>query len=54
MSSILSKVLPLLRDFLHNIVDDLATRGIGLKVLTGQGANIDTTTATGKLISLNL
>ena len=32
------------RDLKHlvNIVDELAERGIGLKVLTGQGANIDT------------
>lgn len=35
---------------LINIVQDLVTRKIGLKVLTGQGANIDTTTANGKLI----
>lgn len=31
-------------------VQDLADRGIGFKVLTGQGANIDTTTASGKLV----
>ena len=31
-------------------VQDLVDRGIGLKVLTGQGANIDTSTASGKLI----
>jgi DNA invertase Pin-like site-specific DNA recombinase len=29
---------------------DLTERGIGFKVLTGQGANIDTTTASGKLV----
>ena len=40
------------RDLRHlvNIVHDLTERGIGLKVLTGQGAAIDTTTASGKLI----
>ena len=40
------------RDLKHlvNIVDELAERGIGLKVLTGQGANIDTTTPSGKMI----
>jgi DNA invertase Pin-like site-specific DNA recombinase len=31
-------------------VHELTTRGIGLKVLTGQGAAIDTTTAAGKLV----
>jgi DNA invertase Pin-like site-specific DNA recombinase len=31
-------------------VHDLTTRGIGLKVLTGQGAAIDTTTPAEKLI----
>ena len=35
---------------LVNIVQELTTRNIGFKVLTGQGANIDTTTANGKLI----
>ena len=35
---------------LINIVQDLVTRKVGLKVLTGQGVNIDTTTANGKLI----
>jgi DNA invertase Pin-like site-specific DNA recombinase len=35
---------------LVNIVHDLTERGIGLKVLTGQGAAIDTTTASGKLV----
>lgn len=29
---------------------DLTARGIGLKVLTGHGATIDTTTAAGKLV----
>jgi DNA invertase Pin-like site-specific DNA recombinase len=40
------------RDLRHlvNIVTDLTERGIGLKVLTGQGAAIDTTTASGKLV----
>jgi DNA invertase Pin-like site-specific DNA recombinase len=35
---------------LVNVVHDLTSRGIGLKVLTGQGAAIDTTTPAGKLI----
>lgn len=35
---------------LVNTVNDLADRQIGFKVLTGQGANIDTTTAAGKLV----
>lgn len=38
-----------LRD-LVNIVHDLTARNVGLKVLTGQGAAIDTTTAAGKLV----
>ncbi len=40
------------RDLRHliNTVHDLTTRGIGLKVLTGHGAAIDTTTAAGKLV----
>jgi DNA invertase Pin-like site-specific DNA recombinase len=40
------------RDLRHlvNIVHDLTERGIGLKVVTGQGAAIDTTTASGKLV----
>jgi DNA invertase Pin-like site-specific DNA recombinase len=40
------------RDLRHlvNLVHDLTTRGIGLKVLTGQGASIDTTTANGRLM----
>ncbi len=35
---------------LINTVQDLADRGIGFRVLTGKGAEIDTTTASGKLI----
>src|SRR5947208_2551686 len=38
---------------LKHLVDtaqELTQRGIGLKVLTGQGASIDTTTASGKLV----
>jgi DNA invertase Pin-like site-specific DNA recombinase len=35
---------------LVNVVDDLNKRFIGFKVLTGQGANIDTTTPNGKLV----
>jgi len=38
-----------LRD-LVNIVHDLAARGIGVKVLTGQGAMLDTTTPHGQLM----
>lgn len=40
------------RDLRHlvNIVHDLTDRGIGLTVLTGQGAAIDTATASGKLV----
>lgn len=40
------------RDLRHlvSVVHDLTERGIGLKVLTGQGAAIDTTTASGKLV----
>ena len=40
------------RDLRHlvNIVHDLTERGIGLKVLTGQGTAIDTTAASGKLV----
>src|SRR3954471_7042626 len=39
------------RDLRHlvNLVRELAERGAGLKVLTGQGAAIDTTTPAGKL-----
>lgn len=35
---------------LVRLVDDLNHHGVGLKVLTGTGANIDTTTANGRLI----
>ena len=35
---------------LVDTVHDLADRNIGFKVLTGQGAEIDTTTASGKLV----
>ncbi|EJI4859113.1 recombinase family protein [Salmonella enterica] len=40
------------RDLRHliNTVHDLTGRGIGLKVLTGHGATIDTTTVAGKLV----
>ena len=39
------------RDLRHlvNTVEDLRTRGVGLKVLAGAGAQIDTTTANGRL-----
>lgn len=35
---------------LVNTVHDLAEQGIGFKVLTGEGAEIDTTKAAGKLV----
>jgi DNA invertase Pin-like site-specific DNA recombinase len=35
---------------LVNVVHDLTSRCIGLRVLTGQGASIDTTTPAGKLV----
>ncbi len=35
---------------LINTVHDLTARGVGLKVLTGQGAAIDTTSPAGKLV----
>ena len=40
------------RDLKHlvNTVQDLAKHNVGFKVLTGQGANIDTTTANGRLV----
>jgi DNA invertase Pin-like site-specific DNA recombinase len=40
------------RDLRHlvNVVHDLTARGIGLRVLTGQGAAVDTTTPAGKLV----
>jgi len=40
------------RDLRHlvNTVHDLTLRGVGFKVLTGQGADIDTRSPSGKLI----
>jgi len=40
------------RDLRHlvNLVHDLTGRGVGLKVLAGQGGNLDTTTANGRLV----
>lgn len=40
------------RDLRHlvNLVDDLAKRNIGLKVLAGEGASINTSTANGRLV----
>ena len=35
---------------LVNTVQDMSTRGVGLRVLTGQGAQIDTTTAAWRLV----
>ena len=35
---------------LFEIIEDLNKRDVGLRVLTGKGASIDTTTATGRLI----
>lgn len=35
---------------LVNTVQDLSARGVGLRVLTGQGAQIDTSTASGRLV----
>ena len=35
---------------LVNTVPDLSARGVGLRVLAGQGAQIDTTTAAGRLV----
>ena len=35
---------------LVNTIHDLMERKIGFRVLTGQGANIDTTTASGRLV----
>lgn len=35
---------------LVKLIDELNKRDVALKVLTGQGANIDTTTSTGKLV----
>src|ERR1044071_6843170 len=34
---------------LVNLVHDLTRRGVGLKILAGQGAQLDTTTANGRL-----
>ena len=43
---------PVGRNLAHlvNTVQDLSARGVGLRVLTGQGAQIDTTTAAGRLV----
>ncbi|WP_167388099.1 recombinase family protein [Brucella grignonensis] len=40
------------RDLRHlvNLVDELTRRSIGLKVLAGEGASIDTSTANGRLV----
>jgi DNA invertase Pin-like site-specific DNA recombinase len=40
------------RDLRHlvNLVGDLTTRNVGLKILAGEGASIDTTTANGRLV----
>ena len=48
----LGACLKALRDLRHlvNTVGELTTREIGLRVLTGEGASIDTTTANGRLI----
>jgi DNA invertase Pin-like site-specific DNA recombinase len=35
---------------LVNTVQDLSARGVGLRVLAGQGAQIDTSTASGRLV----
>ena len=35
---------------LVNTLQDLSARGVGLRVLAGQGAQIDTTTAAGRLV----
>jgi hypothetical protein len=35
---------------LVNTIHDLTEKGIGFKVLTGQGASLDTTTPSGKLV----
>lgn len=35
---------------LVNVVHELTERGVGLKVLSGQGAALDTTTSSGKLV----
>ena len=40
------------RDLKHlvTLVDDLTKRGVGLKILAGAGASVDTTTANGRLV----
>jgi DNA invertase Pin-like site-specific DNA recombinase len=40
------------RDLRHlvNLVDDLTRRGVSLKILAGQGTQLDTTTANGRLV----
>lgn len=40
------------RDLKHlvNLIDEFNQKGVGLKVLAGQGANIDTSTANGRLV----
>ena len=35
---------------LVNTVQDLSARGVGLRVLTGEGVQVDTTTAAGRLV----
>jgi len=35
---------------LVNLVHELTGRGVGLKILAGQGAQLDTTTANGRLV----
>ena len=44
----LGLAFPRLRNLAHSVdtVQTLSARGVGLRVLTGQGAQIDTTTAT--------
>jgi DNA invertase Pin-like site-specific DNA recombinase len=44
------------RDLRHlvNLVGDLTKRNVGLKVLSGEGASIDTTTANGRLVFAGL
>jgi DNA invertase Pin-like site-specific DNA recombinase len=37
-------------EYAVNTVQELADRGIGFKVIAGQGVEIDTTTASGKLV----
>jgi DNA invertase Pin-like site-specific DNA recombinase len=49
---VVSKLDRLGRDLRHlvNMVGDLTARDDGLKVLAGEGASIDTTTANGRLV----